>query len=29
MAHQNPMNKEAFLDGGGLEQYDVIITTDP
>ncbi len=28
VAHQNPMNKDAFLDGGGLEQYEVIITTN-
>ena len=26
-AHQNPMNKDAFLDGGGLEQYEVIISS--
>ena len=25
VAHQNPMSKDAFLDGGGLEQYEVII----
>ena len=25
IAHQNPMTKDAFLDGGGLEQYEVII----
>ncbi len=28
MAHQNPMNKDAFLEGGGLEQLEVIISTD-
>ena len=28
IAHQNPMNKDAFLEGGGLEQYEVIISTD-
>ncbi|MFV1985520.1 MAG: antibiotic biosynthesis monooxygenase [Thiohalomonadales bacterium] len=28
MAHQNPMNKNAFLEGGGLEQFEVIISTD-
>lgn len=29
IAHANPMPKEAFLpDGGGLEQYRVIISTD-
>ncbi len=26
-AHQNPMDKDAFLDGGGLEQYEVIISS--
>lgn len=26
IAHQNPMNKDAFLEGGGLEQYQVIIS---
>lgn len=25
-AHQNPMNKDAFLEGGGLEHYEVIIS---
>ena len=28
IAHQNPMNKDAFLDGGGLEQFDVIISAE-
>ena len=28
IAHQNPMSKDAFLEGGGLEQYEVIITSD-
>jgi len=28
LAHKNPMNKEAFLDGGSLEKFEVIITTD-
>ena len=28
IAHQNPMNKDAFLDGGGLEQFDVIISSE-
>ncbi|VAW59541.1 Antibiotic biosynthesis monooxygenase [hydrothermal vent metagenome] len=28
IAHQNPMSKEAFLDGGGLEQYEAIITSE-
>ena len=27
LAHQNPMPKEAFNDGGGLEQYEVIISS--
>jgi len=27
VAHQNPMSKDAFLDGGGLEQYEVIISS--
>ena len=27
LAHQNPMSKDAFLDGGGLEQYSVIISS--
>ena len=26
-AHQNPMDKDAFLDGGGLEQHEVIISS--
>ena len=26
-AHQNPMPKEAFDEGGGLEQYEVIISS--
>ena len=28
IAHQNPMNKDAFLDGGGLEQFEVIISAE-
>ena len=28
LAHKNSMNKEAFLDGGSLEKFEVIITTD-
>ena len=28
LAHQNPMDREAFLDGGGIEQYDVIISSN-
>jgi len=27
MAHQNPMPKDAFDSGGGLEAFEVIITT--
>jgi len=27
LAHQNPMPKDAFFDGGGLEQYEVIISS--
>ncbi|MDH5547253.1 MAG: antibiotic biosynthesis monooxygenase [Gammaproteobacteria bacterium] len=26
VAHQNPMPKEAFREGGGLEQFEVIIS---
>ena len=25
LAHQNPMPKEAFLDGGGIERYEVVV----
>ena len=28
LAHQNPIPKDAFLEGGGIEQYEVIITSD-
>ncbi|MDH5218458.1 MAG: antibiotic biosynthesis monooxygenase [Gammaproteobacteria bacterium] len=28
LAHQNPMPKEAFKGGGGIEQFEVIISTD-
>lgn len=29
LAHANPMPKEAFLpEGGGLEQFEVVISTD-
>lgn len=28
LAHQNPMPKDAFLEGGGIEQYEVIITSN-
>ncbi len=27
LAHQNPMDKDAFIDGGGMEQYEVIISS--
>ena len=27
LAHQNPMNKDAFLEGGGIEQYEVVISS--
>ena len=27
LAHQNPMGKDAFFDGGGIEQYEVIISS--
>jgi len=26
LAHQNPMAKAAFLDGGGLERYEVVVS---
>lgn len=26
LAHQNPMPKEAFSDGGGIEQYETIVS---
>ena len=28
LAHQNPMSKDAFLDGGSLEQFEVIISSE-
>jgi heme-degrading monooxygenase HmoA len=28
LAHQNPMPKDAFLEGGGIEQYEVIISSE-
>ena len=28
VAHQNPMTQDAFLEGGGLEQYEVIISSE-
>jgi len=27
LAHQNPMSKDAFLEGGGIEQYEVVISS--
>ena len=27
LAHQNPMDKGAFLDGGGLERYEVVVSS--
>ena len=27
LAHQNSMRKDAFFDGGGIEQYEVIISS--
>ncbi|MCP4432135.1 MAG: antibiotic biosynthesis monooxygenase [Gammaproteobacteria bacterium] len=27
LAHQNPMSKDAFNGGGGIEQYEVIISS--
>ena len=27
LAHQNSMGKNAFFDGGGIEQYEVIISS--
>ena len=27
LAHSNPMPKDAFCDGGGIEQYEVIISS--
>jgi heme-degrading monooxygenase HmoA len=28
LAHQNPMPKDAFREGGGIEQYEVIISSN-
>ena len=28
IAHQNPMTKDAFLEGGGLEHHEVIISSN-
>jgi len=27
LAHSNPMNKDAFLEGGGIEQYEVVVAS--
>ncbi len=27
LAHQNPMSKDAFLEGGGIEQYEVVVSS--
>jgi len=27
LAHQNPMAKDAFLEGGGIEQYEVVVSS--
>jgi len=29
IAHHNPMTKDAFLEGGGLEQHEVICSSSP
>ena len=26
-AHQNPMDKNAFADGGGIERYEVVVSS--
>jgi len=28
LAHQNPMPKDAFLDGGGIEKYEVVVSSN-
>lgn len=28
LAHQNPMPKEAFNDGGGIETYQVVVSAE-
>ena len=25
LAHQNPMDRDAFLDGGGIERFEVVV----
>ena len=27
LAHSNPMDKNAFLDGGGIEKYEVVVSS--
>jgi len=27
LAHQNPMSKDAFLEGGGIEQHEVVVSS--
>ena len=27
IAHQNPMDKEAFLEGGGIERYEMVVSS--
>lgn len=28
LAHQNPMPKDAFAEGGGLETFEVVVSSD-
>lgn len=28
LAHQNPMSKDAFLEGGGIEQFEVVVSSE-
>ena len=28
LAHQNPMPKEAFSEGGGLEMFEVVVSSE-
>lgn len=28
LAHQNSMAKDAFLEGGGIEKYEVVVTSN-
>lgn len=28
IAHQDPMAKDAFLEGGGIEKYEVVVTSN-